>query len=94
MNTQPLFGITAGADQAAERTAEFDVHFCDLHFSGDESRLPSALDACDRQRTKYVLNFEGAPVGWIPSENIRYKLEDRPGFLGFMLDVEISEAPK
>jgi len=86
MNTQPLFGITAGADQAAKRATKFDVHFCDLHFSGDESRLPSALDACDRQETKYVLNFERAPVGWIPSDNLIHKLEGRPGFLGFMLD--------
>jgi len=86
MNTQPLFGITAGADQAAKRATKFDVHFCDLHFSGDESRLPSALDACDRQETKYVLNFERASVGWIPSDNLIHKLEGRPGFLGFMLD--------
>jgi hypothetical protein len=86
MNTQPLFGITAGADQAAKRATKFDVHFCDLHFSGDESRLPSALDACDRQETKYVLNFERAPVGWIPSDNLIHQLEGRPGFLGFMLD--------
>ena len=86
MNTQPLFGITARADQAAETTAKFNVNFCDLHFSVDESRLAFFLDACDRQETKYVLNFEKAPIGWLPSENLKQQLKNRTGFLGFMLD--------
>jgi len=86
MNTQPLFGITARADQAADTTAKYDLDFCDLHFSGDELCLPSSLDACDLQGVKYVLNFEHAPIGWIPSEKLKQQLKKRTGFLGFMLD--------
>jgi len=83
---QPTFGLTTGADSAARRAAEFGVRFCDLHFGGDEARLPSALDACDAQGTEYVLNFEGAPLGWTPSAELKKQLEYRPGFLGFTLD--------
>ena len=84
--TPPLFGLTAGTAKAARRAAEFAVQFCDLHFGGKEDSLPAALDDCDRQGTYYVLNFEGAPLGWTPSNELKHQLEDRPGFLGFMLD--------
>jgi len=83
---QPLFGLTTGADEAAGRAAEFGVQFCDLHFGGHEDRLPPALDTCDRQGTKYLLNFERAPLGWTPSAELKRQLADRPGFLGFVLD--------
>ena len=83
---QPAFGLTSGADSAARRTAEFGVHFCDLHFSGKEDHLPPALNACDAQRTEYFLNFEGAPIGWTPSNELKKQLEQHPGFLGFLLD--------
>ena len=84
--TPPLFGLTAGTAEAARRAAEFGVQFCDLHFGGKEGSLPAAQDDCDRQGTYYVLNFEGAPLGWTPSNELKHQLEDRPGFLGFMLD--------
>ncbi len=83
---QPLFGLTTGAHEAARRAAEFGVQFYDLHFGGDEAYLPRALDACDVQGTKYLLNFEKAPLGWTPSAGLKRELEDRPGFLGFVLD--------
>jgi hypothetical protein len=83
---QPLFGLTTDADEAGRRAAEFGAQFCDLHFGGDEARLPPALDACDAQGTKYLLNFEKASLGWTPSERLKRQLEDRPGFLGFVLD--------
>jgi hypothetical protein len=83
---QPLFGLTTGADDAARRTAEFGVQFCDLHFSGHEELLLPAMEACDGQATKYLLNFEGAPVGWSPSAELKRRLEHQPGFLGFILD--------
>ena len=82
----PIFGLTAGSDDAASRAAEFGVQFCDLHFGGQEDRLPPALDACDVQGTKYLLNFEKAPPGWVPSAELKRALEHRPGFLGFVLD--------
>jgi len=86
MNKQPLFGITTGTDQTADIRSEFNIDFCDLHFSGDESRLPPALDACDKLGLSYVLNFERAPIGWTPSTRLKAHLQARPGFLGFMLD--------
>jgi hypothetical protein len=86
MNTQPLFGITIGTEQVKEINAMFSVNFYDLHFSGDESCLQSALDECDGLGVGYVLNFEKAPLGWIPSNKLKSQLEKRPGFLGFILD--------
>jgi len=83
---QPLFGITAGADQVKDVRSKFDVDFCDLHFSGDETCLSFALETCDSLDLKYILNFEGAPVGWIPSPELKHRLENHSGFLGFILD--------
>jgi|MudIll2142460700_1097286.scaffolds.fasta_scaffold02670_1 hypothetical protein len=83
---QPPFGLTTGCDEAAQRASEFGVQFCDLHFRGNEANLPSAMDALEAQGTDYVLNFEGASIGWTPSAALRSQLEQRPGFLGFMLD--------
>src|SRR5690349_3463996 len=83
---QPLFGLTTGAAEAAGRAAEFGVQFCDLHFGGDEASLPPALRACEAQGTHYLLNFEKAPLGWTPSAELKRRLADQPGFLGFVLD--------
>jgi hypothetical protein len=84
--SKPLFGLTAGAKEAAARAAEFNVDFCDLHFGDRANELPSALDACDGDGVRYMLNFEGAPIGWIPSTTLNAELANRAGFLGFMLD--------
>jgi hypothetical protein len=84
--SQPLFGITVGTEETVARAKRFGVDFVDLHFGDRVESLRPALDACDGAGVKYVLNFEGAPVGWRPSEDLKRKLEDRPGFLGFMLD--------
>ena len=83
---KPLFGLTVGADDAAGRAGGFGVDFCDLHFGSKTEALPSALDACDQGGIQYVLNHEGAPIGWIPPAALKRALTQRPGFLGFMLD--------
>ena len=82
----PAFGLTTGAEDAADRAAELGVDFCDLHFGGKEEILLPALEACDRRGTQYVLNFEHAPPGWVPSPRLKAELECHPGFLGFLLD--------
>ncbi|MHC4479886.1 MAG: hypothetical protein ACYS1C_02815 [Planctomycetota bacterium] len=84
--SQPLFGLTVGTQDAADRARRFNVDFVDLHFRDRVDLLPPALDACDGAGLKYVLNFEGAPIGWVPPDRLRPDLERRPGFLGFMLD--------
>jgi hypothetical protein len=83
---QPMFGLTVGAAEAAARGADFGVDFCDLHFGGRESELPAALKKCDRGGIGYILNFEGAPIGWAPSTQLKELLASRPEFLGFLLD--------
>ncbi|MGE5597847.1 MAG: hypothetical protein ACM3XS_00530 [Bacteroidota bacterium] len=83
---RPLFGLTVGAGEAATRAEEFGVDFADLHFGGNEAVLPAALDACDARELGYVLNFEKAPVGWVPTDDLRRDLGQRPGFAGFLLD--------
>ena len=85
-NTSPIFGLTTGTEDATSRATDFGVEFCDLHFGGKEELLLPALDACDRQGTQYVLNFEKAPLGWVPSQELKDQLEGRPGFLNFLLD--------
>lgn len=67
----PMFGITAGAQEAARKAARFGADYVDLHFEGDESRLIRAMQECDTQGTAYQPNFEGAPLGWLPSEELR-----------------------
>jgi hypothetical protein len=84
--SQPLFGHTAGTDDAVSRAEQFGVDFIDVHFRDEVELLPPVLDACDRRGLKYVLNFERAPVGWGPPEDLKRALAARPGFLGFMLD--------
>jgi hypothetical protein len=81
-----LFGLTVGADEASARAANFGVDFCVLHFGGRVETLPATLNVCDRMDIKYVLNFEGAPLGWKPPTALKNDLENRPGFHGFMLD--------
>ena len=44
------------------------------------------MDECDRHHLKYVLNSEGAPVGWVPPGSLKHDLGQRSGFMGFMLD--------
>jgi hypothetical protein len=83
---KPLFGITAGTDEAVRRATDFGVDFCDLHFRGRADALLPALAACDLKNIKYVLNFEGAPIRWTPAVKLKKDLANRPGFLGFMLD--------
>ncbi len=86
IKTSPTFGLTTGAEDATKRATEFGVDFCDLHFSGKEEVVLPALDACDKQGTQYLLNFEHAPLRWIPSQQLKAELECHPGFLGFLLD--------
>jgi len=86
---QPLFGLTADAGEAGwlrHRASEFGIQFCDLHFRDQVQLLPPSLDACDRAGLGYVLNFEGAPIGWTPPSSLKQELLHRPGFLGFLLD--------
>jgi len=84
--SQPLFGRTAGTDEAAQCAQTYKLDFIDLHFRGDEAKLCRAMDALDALGVKYVPNFEGAPVGWIPPAELKADIAKRPGFLGFMLD--------
>jgi hypothetical protein len=84
--TQPRFGITTSVQDAVNRANEFGVQFVDLHFRGDAASLRPALDACDSAGIQYVLNFEGAPVGWTPPPELVRNLDNRPGLLGLMLD--------
>ena len=84
--TQPSFGLTVSAEEAAQRASEFGVSFCDLHFGDKVSRLYPALEACDRLGLSYLLNFEGAPIGWNPPHELKEELQQRPGFIGFILD--------
>jgi hypothetical protein len=83
---KPLFGLTVGADAASARATDFGVDFCDLHFGSRVEVLPATLNVCHRMDIKDVLNFEGAPIGWKPPKALKNDLENRPGFLGFMLD--------
>ena len=66
--------------------AHFGVDFVDLHFRGKEETLGPALEKCAAHHIDYILNFEGAPIGWTPSPELCQDLSRRPGFLGFMLD--------
>ena len=83
---RPMLGLTVDAADAAARAGAFGVDFIDLHFGGKTDRLPSALEQCDRLGLKYVLNPEHAPVGWTPPDDLKSDLQNRPGFLAFMLD--------
>lgn len=84
--TQPSFGLTVGVEEAALRASEFGVSFGDLHFRDEVDLLPPVLETCDRLGLCYLLNFEGAPVGWNPPESLKDDLQRRPGFMGFILD--------
>ena len=84
--SQPLFGRTAGTDDAVQYAQKYELDFIDLHFRGDEGKLSQAMHALDVLGVKYVANFEGAPVGWLPSAELKADIAKRPGFLGFMLD--------
>lgn len=85
-NQQPLFGLTVGTDDAAAAANEMGVDFYDLHFGGDENKLPPALKACQQKGIGVQLNFEGAPLGWRPTEALKQELGQQANFLGFLLD--------
>ncbi len=84
--SQPLFGRTAGTEDAAQCVQKYKLDFIDLHFRGNEDKLRQAMNALDSSGARYAPNFEGAPVGWVPSAELKADLARRPGFLGFMLD--------
>jgi len=84
--SQPLFGLTAATEDAISRAEQFGVDFLDLHFGDRSNALPPVLDACDSRGLRYVLNFERAPVSWVPPDDLTRDAAARPGFLGFMLD--------
>ena len=84
--SRPLFGLTVGAEDAAARVVSFGADFCDLHFGDRVQSLLPALAACDTEGIQYMLNFEGAPIGWKPPSDLKSELARRPGFLGFVLD--------
>ena len=84
--SRPLFGLTVGTNEAMARANEFGLDFVDLHFRDDVASLTPVLDACDDRGLGYVLNFEKAPVGWVPPEELRRDLAGRGGFGGFILD--------
>src|SRR6185503_18453912 len=52
----------------------------------DEAKLSQALNALDAHNVKYLPNFEGALIGWVPSAELKTDIAKRPGFLGFILD--------
>ncbi|MGE5528497.1 MAG: hypothetical protein ACM3X6_05075 [Patescibacteria group bacterium] len=83
---RPRFGLTAGTVDALARAERFQLDFLDLHFRDKADSLPPVLEACDRRSLGYILNFEGAPVGWEPDGRLKRDLAGRPGFAGFMLD--------
>ena len=83
---QPIFGRTAGTHNAVDWAQKYGVDFIDLHFGDDEASLMGVMDELDVRGIKYTPNFEGAPVGWVPSADLKADLVQRPGFLGFLLD--------
>lgn len=84
--SQPKFGRTAHTKNALEWGLKYGVDFIDLHFRDDESALIKAMDKLDHHGIEYVPNFEGAPVGWVPSTGLKDDIASRPGFLGFLMD--------
>ena len=84
--SQPLFGRTAGTKDAVQCAQKYKLDFLDLHFGSRESELVQAMNALDAIGVKYAPNFEGAPIGWVPSDELKTDISKRPGFLGFMLD--------
>ncbi len=84
--SQPFFGLTTGMERAVARAKALGVDFLDLHFGDRVELLPPVLDACDNDNIAYVLNFEKAPLEWLPPQNLKHYLSDRPSFLGFLLD--------
>jgi hypothetical protein len=84
--SQPLFGRTSAIQNPAELGEKYGLDFIDLHFRNDEAALIKALDALDAAGIKYAPNFEGAPIGWVPSDGLKTDIAQRPGFLGFILD--------
>jgi hypothetical protein len=67
--SQPSFGVTASTHEVADRWNEYNLDFYDLHFANQLEQLPMAMDICDRLNT-YVLNFERAPIGWVPPKSL------------------------
>ena len=84
--SQPLFGRTTGTDDAAQYAQDYKLDYLDLHFGGKEDKLRQAMNVLDAMDVRYSPNFEGAPVGWVPSADLKTDITHRSGFLGFMLD--------
>ena len=45
--SQPLFGRTAGTDDAVQYAQKYKLDFIDLHFGGDEDKLQQGMNALD-----------------------------------------------
>lgn len=86
MIPQPDFGITVGTKDAVERAHEFGAKFVDLHFKNNLDALEPTAENCEAHKIGYILNFEGAPVGWTPPPAFTEALTKREGFLGFLFD--------
>ncbi len=84
--TKPAFGLTVSTKDAVARSREFGVDFVDLHFKDRGIDLLQAAEALDREGVGYLANFEGAPVGWRPSEELVQSLEKSSGLISFLMD--------
>jgi hypothetical protein len=60
--SQPLFGRTAGTDDAVQYAQKYKLDFIDLHFRGDEDKLRQGMNALDAIGVKYVPNLEGMKI--------------------------------
>jgi len=49
--SQPLFGRTAGTDDAAQYAQQYKLDFIDLHFRGDEEKLQCTHEQLERMYT-------------------------------------------
>jgi hypothetical protein len=84
--SQTSFGVTASTHEVADRWNEYNLDFYDLHFANQLEQLPMAMDICDRLNRAYVLNFERAPIGWVPPKSLTADCLPRHNFMGFILD--------
>jgi hypothetical protein len=69
--SQPLFGRTAGTEDAALYAQKYKLDFVELHFRGDEAKLRHGMDALGGLGIQYIPNFEGAPVATIGHEQFQ-----------------------
>ena len=59
--SQPLFGRTAGTDDAVQYSQQYKLDFIDLHFRGDADKLQQGMNALDALAVKYVPNCREMP---------------------------------